>query len=304
MDETIDRLASIILERFTSISPTERLLIAIAGVPGSGKSTLAYPLVDAINTKLEATKSNTNVGGGLTTRTNTIDQATALLYTDSSRNPDSVPNDDDEDFPTATATATEDGLVPPNERIALAVGLDGWHYSRAQLDKFPDPIEARTRRGAAFTFNANSYLSFIQALREPIPLSPSPSPLMTPKIPYLTFSHSLKDPLPSPTPINPTNRLIIIEGLYTLINEGIWARTTGMMDFRIWLECDSKVVRDRLLKRCLKEGIEDTLERAEKRVDGSDMLNGEWIKARLTRDAELIVIESKEDTRLVASSEP
>ncbi|SCZ94029.1 BZ3500_MvSof-1268-A1-R1_Chr6-1g08375 [Microbotryum saponariae] len=300
MDETIDRLASMVLERFASIPPTERLLVAIAGVPGSGKSTLAYPLVDAINTKLEATKSKTN-DGGLTTRTNTntIDRATALLTTNSSnRNRDSAKDGKD-----SVPTATEDGSLL-NEKIALAVGLDGWHYSRAQLDEFPDPIEALTRRGAAFTFDATSYLSFIQALREPIPLSPLPSPLTTPKIPYLTFSHSLKDPLPSPTPIKPTNRLIIIEGLYTLINEGIWARATGMMNFRIWLECDSKVVRDRLLKRCLREGIEDTVERAEKRVDGSDMLNGEWIKARLTTDADLIVIESKEDARLVASSGP
>lgn len=40
------------------------------------------------------------------------------------------------------------------DEIARLVGMDGWHYSRKQLDAFPDPKEARDRRGAAFTFDA------------------------------------------------------------------------------------------------------------------------------------------------------
>jgi len=30
--------------------------------------------------------------------------------------------------------------------VAICVGLDGWHYSRAELDTFPDPSEAHWRR--------------------------------------------------------------------------------------------------------------------------------------------------------------
>ncbi|SCV67907.1 BQ2448_5518 [Microbotryum intermedium] len=290
MDGTIDQLARLVLER---VPLDHRLLIAIAGVPGSGKSTLAYPLVDAINAKLSSTSSTTasstpKTAGILRARTN-IDQETELLDFRAQANDDKI----------TEGSAAESGEAH-HDQIAIAVGLDGWHYSRAELDKFPDPNEARTRRGAAFTFDAPSYLAFIVALRESIPSTTSTT--TTPSsftIPYHTFSHSLKDPLPSLHPITPQNRIIVIEGLYTLVKEGVWASATTRMDLRIWLECDPKVVRERLLRRCLKEGIEDTVEKAQQRVDGSDMLNGEWISTRLTRDQDLIVIESKEDVRLV-----
>lgn len=40
-----------------------------------------------------------------------------------------------------------------NKKIAVAVGLDGWHLSRAELDKFDDPIEAhRIRVGNNYFF--------------------------------------------------------------------------------------------------------------------------------------------------------
>jgi hypothetical protein len=34
----------------------------------------------------------------------------------------------------------------PNARPAVRVSLDGWHYSRAALDSFPDPEVAHYRR--------------------------------------------------------------------------------------------------------------------------------------------------------------
>jgi hypothetical protein len=30
--------------------------------------------------------------------------------------------------------------------IAACIGMDGWHHSRAELDEFPDPAEAKRRR--------------------------------------------------------------------------------------------------------------------------------------------------------------
>jgi hypothetical protein len=32
------------------------------------------------------------------------------------------------------------------DEAAICISLDGWHYSRAELDRMPDPVEAHWRR--------------------------------------------------------------------------------------------------------------------------------------------------------------
>lgn len=78
-------------------------------VPGSGKSTLAYPLVDEINRLLGCGPAEpAEVDGALATV----------------RGEDSV--------------GKGEGRGREGRRaVAVAVGLDGWHYTRAELDGFP-----------------------------------------------------------------------------------------------------------------------------------------------------------------------
>lgn len=83
----------------SSIPPDQRLLIGIAGVPGSGKSTLAYPLVDRLNERL-----------GLEVKDH------AHLNREEVK-----------------ASPGAEGL---EKRMAVAVGLDGWHCTRAELYRF------------------------------------------------------------------------------------------------------------------------------------------------------------------------
>ena len=40
-----------------------------------------------------------------------------------------------------------------SKSIAVVVGMDGWHLTRAQLAQMPDPQLAKDRRGAAWTFD-------------------------------------------------------------------------------------------------------------------------------------------------------
>jgi len=51
---------------------------------------------------------------------------------------------------------------------AILVGLDGWHYSRSELDAMPNAQLAHDRRGAHWTFDAESYVEFVRALRQDI----------------------------------------------------------------------------------------------------------------------------------------
>lgn len=122
--------------------------------------------------------------------------------------------------------------------------------------RFQDPEEARRRRGAAFTFDAPAYVEFIKALR----LKPLP-----PAVPFQTFSHALKDPQPASLPITPQHRIVVVEGLYCLLNVEPWQRATAALDERVWVECDRAVARERLVRRHLKEGVEYEQDKAEKR---------------------------------------
>jgi hypothetical protein len=77
--------------------------------PGSGKSTAAYPLTDRLNELL-----------GRPTHASHVDARGDIA-----------------------SPAEEAGT---EGEIAICVGLDGWHYSRRELDGFDDPVEAHWRR--------------------------------------------------------------------------------------------------------------------------------------------------------------
>jgi len=128
-------------------------------------------------------------------------------------------------------------------------------------------------QGAAFTFDLESYAAFIRALRVPLlPTPPAP-------IPFPTFDHSAKDPAPSPVPILPRHRIVIIEGLYTMLSEPGWSDCAAMMDMRVWVEVPREVVLQRVLKRNTDAGIVTDLKTARIRVEQSDMVNGDEVFA-------------------------
>ena len=122
-------------------------------------------------------------------------------------------------------------------------------------------------QGAAFTFDQQKYLQFVTALRSP-----------TPDIPFFLFDHALKDPSPSPSPVGLHHQIVIVEGLYTLLDQPGWREAADIMDMRIWIEVEREVARRRLVERNFAAGISDTRQATEKRVDASDMQNGEDVR--------------------------
>ena len=52
--------------------------------------------------------------------------------------------------------------------IATAIPMDGFHYTREDLDKMQDPKEAHERRGAPFTFDVHGIKKLVNRLREPV----------------------------------------------------------------------------------------------------------------------------------------
>ncbi|KAL7417028.1 P-loop containing nucleoside triphosphate hydrolase protein [Mrakia frigida] len=180
----------------------------------------------------------------------------------------------------SSSSSADKGKEP---EIAVCVGMDGWHCTRAELDLFEDPAEARRRRGAHHTFNSTSFLTFLSSLR--VQPTPDSAPLHFP-----TFSHELKDPSPSPFPIYAHNKIVVIEGLYLFLDLPPWNQSKDWWSLKIWLDVPAEMARTRLVNRHLQTGIEASSEDAERRVDGSDMLNGEAIKDNLIEPDVVVLV--------------
>jgi len=145
-------------------------------------------------------------------------------------------------------------LQVPHE-AAILVGLDGWHFTRAQLDAFPDPKLAHDRRGAHWTFDGESYAEFVRQLRKP--LASDNNVIHAP-----SFSHSLKDPTPRSVSIYPHHKLVIIEGLYTFLSIPPWKEAGGSLDERWWVEINEEEAEKRLVKRHVLSGVAKDMEEA------------------------------------------
>jgi len=164
--------------------------------------------------------------------------------------------------------------------------MDGYHLSRQQLDAMPDPVSAHARRGAAFTFDGESFFALVKKLREP--LCPESQTLYAP-----SFDHALKDPVANDIGIAPSIRIVIFEGNYLSLDKAPWKDAAELMDELWFVDVDFEVARRRLVYRHVKAGIAKDEEEAGRRADENDLVNGKQIVEERLNVQE--VIKSVED---------
>ena len=164
--------------------------------------------------------------------------------------------------------------------------MDGFHLSRAQLSAMPDPTIAHHRRGAAFTFDDKAFLELVRMLRSP--LLPESKTVYAP-----SFDHAIKDPVANDIPIQPASRIVILEGNYLSLNQGLWKEAAELMDELWFVEVDFGMARRRLMVRHVAAGIAKNDEEAGYRADEIDLVNGRQIVNHRLDVQEVIM--SKED---------
>ncbi|KAK6356614.1 hypothetical protein TWF718_000960 [Orbilia javanica] len=163
--------------------------------------------------------------------------------------------------------------------VACALPMDGYHLSREDLASLPDPEEARRRRGAPFTFDADGLHRLLEQLREP----PS-STLYAP-----SFDHAIKDPIPKNISILATQRIVIVEGNYLCFNppdvpdggkestcthpSPLWRKISALFDEKWVIDTPLEITSSRLALRHLAAGIVGSLEEGFERANGSDREN-------------------------------
>ncbi|TQV67988.1 hypothetical protein FKG94_24450 [Exilibacterium tricleocarpae] len=122
---------------------------------------------------------------------------------------------------------------------AAALGMDGFHLTKAQLEQMPDPQHALDRRGAPWTFDAPGFADKVRQLRDA-----AGTTVMWPD-----FAHEAGDPVPDAIAVPAGCRLVFIEGLYTLYRAGPWRALDGCFDECWYLDTPLETALARLLQR-------------------------------------------------------
>jgi pantothenate kinase len=155
--------------------------------------------------------------------------------------------------------------------------MDGFHYTRAQLDAFPDPAEAHKRRGAPWTFDADAVVALVKRLHDSTLVQPQERrDILAP-----SFDHAIKDPIVDDISIPAAASIVILEGNYLLLDDGAWKEIGPLLDYRVMVHVTQQDARVRVAKRHVTSGIEPTLELGETRFDSNDAINGDLIRTKV-----------------------
>lgn len=125
----------------------------------------------------------------------------------------------------------------------------------------PDPKHAHDRRGIHWTFDAPAYVDFVARLRD------TPLPLV---VNAPSFDHALKDPVPDAIVIQPCHRVVVIEGLYAMLDIDPWRQAAAQMDERWWIQIDPARAKTRLVKRHVQTGVAKDMVEAVWRAENND----------------------------------
>ena len=147
--------------------------------------------------------------------------------------------------------------------MMVALGMDGFHLTKAQLAQFADPVAALTRRGSPWTFDPQALGEHLHALRGGLGVS------------WPGFEHGVGDPVPDAVHIAPSTRLVLIEGLY-LLHTGHGWNLADQFDERWFLDVPTDVAMDRLIARHMSANGHSR-EVAEARLAVNDRLNAEIV---------------------------
>ena len=124
---------------------------------------------------------------------------------------------------------------------APIVGMDGFHLALEVVERegWVD------RKGAPFTFDAFGFVAFLERLARQGPDETVYAP---------RYDRAARNPVGSAVPIEPSDRLVLIEGNYLLLDEHPWSEVRDILGSCIYLETDDEVRVERLVARHIAFG--------------------------------------------------
>lgn len=173
--------------------------------------------------------------------------------------------------------AAFNAAVPPGAGRMVALGMDGFHLPKAALRRLPDPEAAFARRGAPWTFDPRAMAERLAAMRN------APAPVMWPG-----FAHDAGDPVEAAHVVPADVRVVLVEGLYVLLDDGPWRDVSACFDLRWFLEVPRERAGERLIRRHMEAWRIDRAA-ATHRAESNDALNAGIVLATRGRADALLV---------------
>ncbi|MDR7280848.1 pantothenate kinase [Catenuloplanes atrovinosus] len=152
------------------------------------------------------------------------------------------------------------------------VPMDGFHLADAELHR----LGRHARKGAPDTFDGAGFVALLRRIRRE-----------TDGVVYAPiFRREIEEPVAGAIPVPPETRLVITEGNYLLVPDGVWGDVRGLLDEAWYLDLDEPERLRRLVARHMAFGRDEAT--ARERALGSDQANAELIATTKGR-ADLIV---------------
>lgn len=146
---------------------------------------------------------------------------------------------------------------------AKSLGMDGFHLTKEQLRRMPDPQRAFARRGAHWTFDAKRFNQRIRAIK---------AAYLHQSVHWPGFEHESGDPVEDAIEVPASCRIVLVEGLYLLFREGEWLALEGAFDETWYLDTPMETSIARLIARHqIAFGLSEA--QARHRVESSDYKN-------------------------------
>lgn len=161
----------------------------------------------------------------------------------------------------------------------VALGMDGFHLSKAELRQMPDPDLAFARRGAPWTFDPAALHARLQQVRGQAGVS---------EVPWPGFQHDIGDPIEGADVVPPAARLVLVEGLYLLLDDPEWQPVGQLLDERWYLDTPIALSMERLAQRHMR-AWGWSLAAAQARIDANDRPNAEVVERSSAR-ADWVVV--------------
>ncbi len=142
------------------------------------------------------------------------------------------------------------------------IGMDGFHLGHAHLES----SELVRRKGAHYTFDAWGYVATLRRITKQGPEEVVYAP---------RFDRSIEDSIAAAIPIAISDRLVITEGNYLLLDMAPWNQLRDLLSLTVYLDLDEDTRLDRLIRRHVEFG--KTQEHAKRHVHESDQVNAHLI---------------------------
>jgi pantothenate kinase len=149
---------------------------------------------------------------------------------------------------------------------ARLVGMDGFHLSQSRLAD----LERTARKGAIDTFDAGGFVALVRRLRDDTQTIYAPE-----------FRREIEEPIAGAIAIEPSVRLIVIEGNYLLAPTPPWDELRDLFDEVWYCERDERKRVAYLIQRHHEYG--KSPEEARHWALGSDQRNAEFIATTRSR---------------------